>query len=1136
MIKEEILPIVTEYFDGDSMAANVWIDKYAMKTQLGEILEATPNDMHHRLAKEFARIEAKYPNPLSEEEIFELLDKFKYIVPQGSPAAGIGNKHLIISLSNCFVIGNDADSYGGIMNTDEEQVQIMKRRGGVGHDLSHLRPSGAMANNAALNDMAGMVLYAQRYSNSTKEVRQGDRRGALMLSVSVKHPDTEKFIDAKLESGKITDANMSVRVSDEFMKAVKEDKDFIQTFPIDLKHGNLEEFNLEYNKLTEYWDTDGNRGYIKKVKAKNIWDKIIKNAHKSAEPGVLFWDTIIRESPADCYGEDWKSVSTNPCLTGETIVAVADGRNGVTIKELAKEGVKFPVYSARLNRSTGNHGGGWKSEIKWANAFRTGTKLVFEIVLSDGSSFKCTGDHLLATKDGKYVEAEYSNGIQLAKFYSFSEKISEKSYRHINSKSDGYSKQYRMIWEFLNGKYDGKYFNVDHINLDSTCDYIENLELLEKGDHIKGTKRDGYHNPIHKLDGDARFKLMNKRKCIFANASKYNWSKERLANAVEDFDSIYSEILEELEPADINVYLDEDIFVSQVNKLGEENVYDLTVDDNHNFYIITKTDDERYLNSSGVLVHNCGEIPLCKYDSCRLLLMNLFGYVLNPFESNAVFDFEKFKHDTIIAQRLMDDLVDLEIEAVGRIIDKINSDPESLDLRKVEIEVWQKIINKAKEGRRTGLGVTGEGDMLAALGLIYGTEEAISVAVEVHKTLAVQSYTSSIIMAEERGAFPIWDGEKEMNNPFLGRILEELRDTEYQYRYENFGRRNISNLTIPPAGTTSLMTQTTSGVEPVFMVAYKRRRRTIDKLKATFTDEHGEMFEEYNVFHHKFVDWMVVNKFIIDRTYTFNPNDEEQLNMVIKQSPYYRATSADVNWVDKVKMQGAIQKWVDHSISATTNIPANTTVDTVEKIYMAAYESGCKGMTIYREGSRSGILVSHKTEQSDDFNYIDAVKRPKLLECDIYHKTALKQDWMIIVGKLKGKPYEIFAFPELPNHIFPTKIERGEVSKVKSSVYKLSGHDGVKSYEIGNIIPLIDESGQAHTRKFSLMLRHHVDPVYIIKDIDQYAIVTSFDKVIQRVLRNYVIEDGEKCSECGGDLIRQDGCVKCSQCSWSKCG
>lgn len=851
MTKEEILPIVTEYFNGDAMAASVWIDKYAVKTQLGDILEATPTDMHHRLAKEFARIEAKYPNPLTEDQIFELLDKFKYIVPQGSPAAGIGNKNLIISLSNCFVIGNDADSYGGIMNTDEEQVQIMKRRGGVGHDLSHLRPSGAMANNSALNDMAGVVLYAQRYSNSTKEVRQGDRRGALMLSVSVNHTDTEKFIDAKMESGKITDANMSIRVTDEFMRAVKEDKDFTQTFPIGLKHGNLEEFNLEYDKLVTYWDENNNRGYIKKVKAKKIWDKIIKNAHKSAEPGVLFWDTIIRESPADCYGTNWKSVSTNPC----------------------------------------------------------------------------------------------------------------------------------------------------------------------------------------------------------------------------------------------------------------------------------------------------GEIPLCKYDSCRLLLMNLFGYVLNPFEPNAAFDFVKFKHDAIIAQRLMDDLVDLEIEAVDRILDKIHNDPEPNDLRHVEIGVWEKIQNKAKEGRRTGLGVTGEGDMLAALGLVYGTEEATAKAVEVHKTLAVQSYKSSIIMAEERGSFPIWDGEKEMNNPFLGRILEEIRGTSYQHMYERTGRRNISNLTIPPAGTTSMMTQTTSGVEPVFMVAYKRRRRTVDKSKASFTDDHGEMFEEYNVFHHKFNDWYDKNwfktdphLFDIDFKKPLDMYNDEELALLISKSPYHKATSADVNWVDKVRMQGAIQKWVDHSISATTNIPANTTVDTVDKIYMAAYESGCKGMTIYREGSRSGILVSNKSEQPDDFNYIDAVKRPKLLECDIYHKTALKQDWMIIVGKLKGKPYEIFAFPELPNHIFPTKIEKGEVSKVKSSVYKLSGHDGVKNYEIGNIIPLIDESGQAHTRKFSLMLRHHVDPVYIIKDIDQYAIVTSFDKVIQRVLRNYVIEDGEKCSECGGDLIRQDGCVKCSQCSWSKCG
>jgi len=856
MTKEEIYPEVLAYFNGDTLAANVCIDKYLMKTQEGVILEKSPDDLHRRMAKEFARIENNYPNPVSEEEIYQLFKGFKYIVPQGSPMVGIGNNNLMTSLSNCFVIGdnNGSDSYGGIMRSDEEQIQLMKRRGGVGHDLSHLRPAGAMANNSALNDMAGSVLYAQRFSNSTKEVRQGDRRGALMLSMSINHPDAEKFIDSKMVSGQITDANISLRITDKFMEAVENDTDFIQYFPIDMNFFDLgSEFPCDYSELEYDKLIKGISGktYLRKIKAKRLWDKLIFNAWKSAEPGILFWDNIIRESPADCY-ENFQTVGVNPCA----------------------------------------------------------------------------------------------------------------------------------------------------------------------------------------------------------------------------------------------------------------------------------------------------ELTLSSYDACRLLLLNIFSYVENQFQNDSYFNFDKFKEDVIIAQRLMDDLVDLELEKIDLILKKIDSDKESDEIKSVEKNLWLKVREKTQEGRRTGLGVTGEGDMLAALGLTYGSKEGTELAVKVHKTLATYSYISSIQMAETRGCFKSWSHEKEVHNPFIHRVMESVFNEvpSYLSKYVQSGRRNISNLTISPAGSVSICTQTTSGIEPVFLVAYKRRRRTIDKLKATFIDPHGEMFEEYFVFHSKFEEWYDKNwfktdphLFDIDYKKPLEMYNQEELAVLISKSPYHNSTSADVDWEAKVSMQGQIQKWVDHSISATTNIPENTPVEMVDKVYRTAHKSGCKGMTIYREGSRSGILVSNN-EIKDELLYIDAVKRPKELPVDIYHKTALKENWIIIVGKLGDKPYEIWAFPEVENHLFPTKITKGKLIKTKSRHYRLVGEDLGKTYEIENIVALVGDLGQSSTRKFSMMLRHHIDPKWIIQDISEYQLVNSFEKVIQRVLKNYVIDDGEKCSECGGELIHKDGCVICKECGWSKCG
>lgn len=697
----EVLAAAIEYFKGDELAANVWINKYALKDSFGNIYELTPDDMHRRLAREIARIEKKYPNPISEEEIYQLLKDFKYIIPQGGPMTGIGNDFQIASLSNCFVIGNDgpSDSYGAVLKIDEEQVQLMKRRGGVGHDLSHIRPKGSPVMNSALTS-TGVVPFMERYSNSTREVAQDGRRGALMLTISIKHPDSEAFIDAKLDGTKVTGANVSVKIDDEFMQAVKNDTVYVQKFPIDSDKPMV----------------------TKEVNARKLWEKIIHNAWKSAEPGVLFWDTVIRESVPDCYADlGFKTVSTNPC----------------------------------------------------------------------------------------------------------------------------------------------------------------------------------------------------------------------------------------------------------------------------------------------------GEIPLCPYDSCRLLAVNLFSYVDNPFTPEAKFNWEKFKNHARLALRIMDDIVDLELEKIDKIIEKINKDPEDEEIKSRELNLWKKIKEKCILGRRTGVGITAEGDMLAALGLRYGSDEAIEFSTEVHKTLALEVYESSVDLAKDRGSFPIYDSIREEKNPFINRI-KAARPELYE-KMIKYGRRNIAMLTIAPTGTTSIMSQTTSGIEPVFLVSYKRRRKVNpnDKnVRVDFVDEVGDAWEEYHVFHHKFIDWLKINNYNVDEMEKLT---QEELNEIIKKSPYYKSTANDIDWVAKVKMQGAIQKWVDHSISVTVNIPEETSEEMVSKIYMTGWESGCKGITVYREGSRSGVLVSEKkdkkSEENQDnvFKNTNAPKRPKVLEADVIKFKNNDENWVAVVGLLNGRPYEIFT-------------------------------------------------------------------------------------------------------------------------------
>lgn len=856
MYKEsEVQSSTLKYFNGDELATRVWIKKYALRNQKGELFEKTPDDMHIRLAEEYSRIENKYPNPLSEEEIYNLLKNFRYLVPGGSQLSGIGNPFQIISLSNCFVVDSPKDSYGGIMLTDQEQVQIMKRRGGVGHDQSNLRPEGTLANNALLKGGAGSTLYMHRYSNSTREVSQGERRGALMLSTSIKHPDVDKFIDAKLEEGKVTGANVSVRVTDEFMEAASKSKQiFWQTFPVDLKIPVGKEYDefimkLELNKLTEL---PNKIGYIKEIDPQKLLNKIAQNAWKSAEPGLLFWDKILNESPAGCYGESWRETSTNPC----------------------------------------------------------------------------------------------------------------------------------------------------------------------------------------------------------------------------------------------------------------------------------------------------GEIPLCPYDSCRLLAINLFSYVEHPFEHNAFFNLTLFKDHVRKAQRIMDDLVDLEIEVIQKIINKIVSDPEDFDIKKVEYDLWNKILDKAIQGRRTGLGITAEGDMLAALGFRYGTPEATEYATEIHKIIAIESYSSSIQLAKERGAFPIWDYKKERNNPFITRVAL-LLDEELQYDYGSYGRRNIANLTIAPTGSLSTMTMTTSGVEPCIFPYYFRRRKTNDEDKVVFIDEVGDKWEEFAVIHHGLKMWYDKNwfkiwpkNFDIDFHKDIEDLTKEQLQQVYEKSPYFKATSSDVDWRETVRMQGSIQQWVDHSISKTINLPREATVEDVKELYELAWRSGCKGVTVYRDGSRNGVIIQEK-QNKNKFQYIDALKRPQVVQCDIYHKTALKQDWMILVGLVDGLPYEIFAFKDPDIQLFPKKIEKGKLTKIKSKTYQLEATLCNKTFVLKNIVDLMDDDDRVDTRKYSSMLRHGMSPKHIVDQIEEYATIISFDKVIQRTLRNYIPKEQqieESCPLCGSKLIREEGCVKCTNCEYSKCG
>lgn len=835
---DEAMKATTDYFLGDELAAKVWINKYALKDSFGNIYEKTPDDMHHRLASEIARIENKYPNPLSEQQLFDLFAHFKYIIPQGGPMTGIGNNYQIASLSNCFVIGfnEESDSYGAVMKIDEEQVQLMKRRGGVGHDLSHIRPYGSPVKNSALTS-TGIVPFMERYSNSTREVAQDGRRGALMLSVSIKHPDSEAFIDAKMTEGRVTGANVSVKISDDFMESVIEDKPFKQQYPI----------------------SSDKPLYTKEISANDLWKKIVHNAWKSAEPGVLFWDTILRESVPDCYADlGYRTVSTNPC----------------------------------------------------------------------------------------------------------------------------------------------------------------------------------------------------------------------------------------------------------------------------------------------------GEIPLCPYDSCRLIALNLYSYVDNPFTPQASFNYELFRTHAALAQRIMDDIIDLEMEKIDMILEKIKSDPESDNIKQTERELWEKIKSKTAKGRRTGVGITAEGDMIAAMGLRYGTPEATDFSENIHKTLAISCYGSSVNMAKERGAFEIYNTEREKNNPFINRLKDA--DPGLYEEMKKYGRRNIACLTIAPTGTTSLMSQTTSGIEPVFRPVYKRRRKVNPNdlsARVDFVDPEGNSFEEFIVFHHKFVTWMEANGFDTTKNYT-----QEEIDDLVAKSPYYKATANDVDWLEKVRMQGRIQKWVDHSISVTINLPNDVSEELVNDLYIEAWKCGCKGCTVYRDGSRTGVLVETKKEEKPaPCNCYPEItpKRPKELECDVVRFQNNKEKWIAFVGLLNGRPYEIFTGLlddedglMLPKSVTTGKIIRNyhEETGMKTYDFQFTNKYGYK-ITIEGLSHKFNPEFWNYAKLISGVLRYGMPIDQIVRLVGSLQLnnesINNWKMGVERALKKYIpdgADTGQKCPQCGQPLTFTEGCMKCNSCGYSKCG
>jgi len=1168
-----------EYFNGDELAAKVFVDKYALRDGKKNLLEPTPDYMHRRIARELAKIESeKFKNPLSAEQIFEYLDHFKRIIPQGSLMYGVGNTYQIVSLSNCYVIQSTPDSYGGICKSDEEIVQISKRRGGSGVDISFLRPDGTATTNAARTS-TGIESFLQRFSNAAREVGQGGRRGALMVSLSVHHPEILKFAKVKRNLTKVTGANISVRLSDEFLNAVDKNEQYEQRWPVDSKKPKISRM----------------------VNARNVWRQIIENAHAMAEPGLLFWDNIIRESPADCYSEfGFKTVSTNPCVTSDTwvltnngpkrvvdligkkFIAVIDGnlydstndgffltgtnknlllietKEGYCLKCTPEHKIKVIEFVNRKKRqkwveaknlqsgddiSLGNHKGfTWKGEGTKEEGWLIGSLLgdgvfcentskltywgenKFEMLEEATSlakqSFNCRSDIGTASANSTNVINRDLVSIKCKALSETSQKYGlEKNkdlLKTIEEKSSDFYKGFLSGWfdadgTVLNQKKKGFYA----VRLSSVK--LENLVIAQRMLHRLGMASTIYKDrkkagPRELPDGkggyafyecNANHELQVTKDNLKEFSSLIGFRDKNKQNKLDDIISSFTR----------GPY--KTAFtgkIKSVTKVENEDVYDCTIPEISEF------------DANGIQVHNCAELPLSEFDSCRLLLLNVFSYVKNPFMSNSYFDYEEFTADAKIAQRLMDDIVDLELEHIERIINKIEADPEEDDIKHRELTIWKKIYKTCKAGRRTGTGVTAIGDTLAALGIPYGSRKGINAVEKIYKTLKLACYRSSVDMAKELGPFSVWDAKLERKNPFLLRIKEE--DPVLYKDMQICGRRNIGINTTAPAGSVSILTQTTSGIEPLYEVGYKRRKKINpnDKnVRVDFIDKSGDAWEEFRVYHAKVKDWM-------------NIMGKENA----EGSPWEGSCAYDIDWKNRIKLQAAATKHIDHSISSTINLPEDVTVETVASIYEIAWKSGCKGITVYRKGSRDGVLIDDTNGCSvDNENTIqthNAPKRPKELPCDIHHLTVLGKGYLVFVGLLSGYPYEVFA---KENGQLPRSTKFGVIKKVKRGQYKAIIEGG--KYVIENIMEGGGAMEEAVTRLTSASLRHGADISFIVHQLEKaHGDFLSFEKAIARALKKYVKDGtevtGEGCEECGNDeLIRENGCKICKNCGWTAC-
>lgn len=1252
---EQVLESSKKYFNGNELSAKVFVDKYALKNNDGEYLELTPEDMHRRIAKELARIErGKFQEPLSEDFIFSKLDRFLELIPQGSPMYGIGNYYQYATLSNCYVIASPSDSYGGIMKADEEIAQLSKRRGGVGCDISNLRPKDAAVKNAA-RTTSGAVSFMERFSNTLREVGQYGRRGAGMITISVHHPDILDFVNVKRDLTKVTGANISVRLTNEFLEAVDKGTDYELRYPV-----------------------VGKPEISKMVDARQVWSKIIDSAHAMAEPGLLFWDNIIKESPADCYKEDgFETISTNPCITGDTLVLVADGRGHVPIKQLVEEGKDVDVFCFDQDRRL--------SISKMRNPRVSGyNQPIYKVLLENGHTIKVTGNHKFLSTNGEYFQAKDlvpGDSLEITSVYD-SETHNNNVYRYrvLSNRSNNIF-EHKLIAEYNYGVHSQNY-EVHHIDHNPKNNNPKNLIYIDRQDHanyhsiglnnsnaksvdndelkkyaITLTKKLGRrfshkewvqfakknNLPMHftqyrrskcgnitdlaklaalecgvdHLNEDPRvvktyknmldmgydceikdgtvfvykecencksnFTVEHSRRersfCSIKCSSNYNKdiyrdentkklndyfnnkSKSTKNDQVKIFNDLkfklqrepfLKEWVAECKESKIpfrfktkygfksyeelkNIAANFNHRVVSVQKVGFDNVYTGTVDNHHNFFVggweeYTKGGHRKFIYINNL---QCGELPLSAGDSCRLLALNLFSFVDNPYTNKAEFNFDRLYKSAQIAQRLMDDIIDLELEAIDRILDKIKSDPENEDVKHREITLWSNIRKACENGRRTGTGITALGDTMAACNIKYGSNESVEFSEKIYQTLKLGCYRSSVDMAKELGAFPVWDKEKEEDHPFLNRIKDENLDLWEDM--QKYGRRNISLLTTAPTGSLSIEAgikvqdkvyhNTTSGIEPLFMTGFTRRKKGNpgDKnFRSDFVDQNGDHWMEFTVYHEPVLAWHSVNQ---DKN--------------IEENPYSDCCASQIDWINRVRIQSRANLHVDHSISATVNLPESVSKEEVSSIYLEAWKSGCKGITVYRDNCRTGVLVNKTEEKNEAITKTKAPKRPKSLPCNVYHITVKGIPYFVLIGLLNNEPYEVFAGKNKNgNWIVPPSVTNGIVTKKSRGKYHAAFNDGT---ELLPITAFCEDEEEALTRLVSTALRHGADLSFLVHQLEKAnGDMQSFSKCIARALKKVIkdgtVVSGEECPECQNQLVRQEGCISCMNCGFTKCG